>query len=107
MVLGFSPLFSCVGFCHSVDSKKAGCIGSSVLRIGMATKFIFALGPQGFHEFVCDLERLDLTYSGECTTKIIENGEENQALMDKVMAPFVQYKEVCCLTIGMSYKSSL
>lgn len=55
-----------------------------------------------FHEFVCDLERLDLTYSRECATKIIEDGEENQSFVNKVMAPFVQYKEVCCLTIGMT-----
>ena len=96
-----------MGFCHSVGSGKAGCIGSSVLCIGMATKNLFLHWAQGFHEFVCDMGRLDLTYCRECGIKIRDGGEGNQALVNTKMAPFVQYKEVCCLTIGMTYKSSL
>jgi len=57
---------------------------------------------QGFNEFVCDVGRLDLTNCRECGTKIIDDAEENQALVNTITAPFVRYKEVCCLTIGMT-----
>ena len=97
-----------MGFCHSVGSEKAGYIGSLVVRIGMATKNLFLCWAEGFQEFVFDVGRLDLTYCRECGTKTVDDGEENQALLNTIMAPLVRYKEVCCLTIGMTcYESSL
>jgi len=78
-----------MGFCQSVGFEKAGCIGSSVLRLGMSTKNLILHWAQGFHEFVCDVERLDLTYCRECGIKMIDDGEKNQALVNTKMAPFV------------------
>jgi hypothetical protein len=37
---------------------------------------------------VCDVGRLDLTYCRECGTKIVDNDEENQALVNTIMTPF-------------------
>ena len=37
-----------MSFCHSVGPEKVGCIGSLVLRIGVATKNLFCTGPKGF-----------------------------------------------------------
>jgi hypothetical protein len=69
-----------MGFYHSVGSEKAGCIGSLVLCVNMATKSLFLHWSQWFHEFVCGLGRLGLTYFRECRTKMIDDGEENKLL---------------------------
>ena len=56
---------------------------------------------------MCDVGRLDLTDCMECGTKIIDGGEENQALVNMIMAPFVRYKEVLLDHWNDCYKSSL
>jgi hypothetical protein len=55
----------------------------------MATKNLFLHWAQGFHEFVCDVGRLDLTYCRKYGTKTVDVDEENQALVNTIMAPFV------------------